>query len=129
MNKGEVCKEISKINNYLEKCLWMDFEFALMNYNNIVAAGRIDTSLNDFAINIDFGRPFYISTLLSWQLDDSKPFIELVTGDEKWTIIDKYQVERGNYIFKINAEGFETATILIASQSIKCEIVNKYPFE
>ena len=107
----------------------MDFEFALMNYNNIVSAGRIDTSLNDFAINIDFGRPFYISTLLSWQLDDSKPFIELVTGDEKWTIIDKYQVERGNYIFKINAEGFETAPILIASQSIKCEIVNKYPFE
>ena len=80
MNKGEVCKEISKINNYLEKCLWMDFEFALMNYNNIVAAGRIDTSLNDFAINIDFGRPFYISTLLSWQLDDSKPFIEISRG-------------------------------------------------
>lgn len=129
MNKEEVCKEISKINNYLEKCLWMDFEFAQMNDGNIVAAGRIDTSLNDFAINIDFGRPFYISTLLSWQLDDSKPFIELVTGDEEWTIIDKYQVERGNYFFKISAEGFETAPILIASQSIKCEIVNKRPFE
>ncbi|MGP5431372.1 hypothetical protein ACTXNW_18455 [Enterococcus malodoratus] len=128
MSIEEIKNEIFKINKYLEKCLWMDFEFALMNAGNIVAAGRIDTSINEFAINIDFGRPFYISTLLTWQLDDSRPFIEFVTGDEERTIIDKYKVERGNYIFKINAEDFETSPILIASHTLTCEIVDDSPF-
>ncbi|MGG5372414.1 hypothetical protein [Enterococcus sp. AZ196] len=128
VNREEIEKELNKINRYLDKCLWMDFEFARMNAGNIVAAGRIDTSYNDFAINIDFGIPFYISTLLTWHLDDSKPFIELVSGVEKQMIINKYQVELGNYIFKINAEDFETAPIIIASKSLKCEIVDEHPF-
>ncbi len=39
----------------------MDFEFAQMSGGNIVVAGRIDTTYNEFAIfaiDIDFGRPF-----------------------------------------------------------------------
>lgn len=129
MDIEEIEGEILKINAYLEKCLWMDFEFAKMNAGNIVVAGRIDTSYNDFAINIDFGMPFYISSLLTWQLDDSKPFIELVTGIERKIIVVKYQVEIGNHIFKINAEDFETAPIIIASHGLKCEIVDERPFD
>lgn len=128
MNTDEINTEILKINNYLKKCLWMDFEFAKMDGGDIVVAVRIDTSYDEFSINIEFGEPFYISSLLSWHLDDSKPFIELVDGDEKQIIDDKYQVEQGNYVFKINAEDFETAPIIIASKSIKCEIVNEKPF-
>lgn len=99
-----------------------------MDGGDIVVAGRIDTSYDEFAINIEFGTPFYISSLLAWHLDDSKPFIELAVEDEKQTIDDKYQVEQGNYIFKINAEDFETAPIIIASKNLKCEIVNENPF-
>ena len=128
MNTEEINAEILKINNYLKKCLWMDFEFASMDGGDIVVAGRIDTSYDEFAINIEFGTPFYISSLLSWHLDDSKPFIELVAEDEKQKIDDKYQVEQGNYIFKINAENFEIAPIVIASKSLKAEIVNENPF-
>ncbi|WP_086315203.1 hypothetical protein A5821_002645 [Enterococcus sp. 7F3_DIV0205] len=128
MNIEEINDEILTINNYLKKCLWMDFEFARMDGGDIVVAGRIDTSYDEFAINIEFGEPFYISSLLSWHLDDSKPFIELVVGDEKQIIDDKYQVEQGNYVFKINAEDFETSPIIIASKNIKCEIVNEEPF-
>lgn len=69
--------------------------------------------------------PIYISSLLTWQLDDSKPFIELVTGIERKIIVVKYQVEIGNHIFKINAEDFETAPIIIASHGLKCEIVDE----
>ncbi|MBM7690594.1 hypothetical protein BCR24_16280 [Enterococcus ureilyticus] len=128
MNTDEINTQILAINNYLKKCLWMDFEFARMDGGDIVVAGRIDTSYDEFAINIEFGEPFYISSLLSWHLDDSKPFIEVVDGDEKQIVDDKYQVEQGNYIFKINAEDFEKAPIIIASKSIKCEIVNEKPF-
>ncbi|MGX7417236.1 hypothetical protein ACWOFR_00375 [Carnobacterium gallinarum] len=128
MNIEEINAEILKINNYLKNCLWMDFEFVRMDGGDIIVAGRIDTSYDEFAINIEFGTPFYISSLLSWHLDDSKPFIELAAEDEKQKIEDKYQVEQGNYIFKINAEDFGTAPIIIASKNLKCEIVNEKPF-
>ncbi|KTF02808.1 hypothetical protein Nizo1839_2778 [Lactiplantibacillus plantarum] len=45
-----------------------------------------------------------------------------------WKVIDKYEVEEGNYIFKINAEDFDTAPIIIASKGLKAEIINKDPF-
>lgn len=128
MSIEEVEKQIQVINTYLSKCLWMDFEFVRMDGGDIVVAGRIDTSYDKFAINIEFGTPFYISSLLSWHLDDSKLFIKLIVGEEKQKIDDEYQIEKGNYIFTINAEGFGTAPILIASKSIKVEIVNQNPF-
>ena len=106
----------------------MDFEFASVDGGDIVVAGRIDTSYDEFAINIDFGKPYYLSSLLYWNLNNSKPFIELAAGKEMWEIIDKYQVEGGNYIFKINAEDFDTAPIIIASKGLKVEIINKDPF-
>lgn len=43
----------------------MDFEFAQMIDGNIVAASRIDASLNKLAIDIDFGMQIYISALLT----------------------------------------------------------------
>lgn len=128
MEKNEIINELDKINEYLKQCMWMDFEFAQMNASNVTIGGRKDVSYGEWTINIDFGNPFYVTTLFSWQLDNSNPFIKLVEGDEMWDIINKYQVEEGNYIFKINAEDFETAPIIIASKSIKCEIVNEKPF-
>ena len=128
MNIEEINSEILKVNNYLKKCLWMDFEFASVDGGDIVVAGRIDTSYDEFVINIDFGKTYYLSSLLYWNLNNSKPFIELAAGKEMWEIIDKYQVEGGNYIFKINAEDFDTAPIIIASKGLKVEIINKDPF-
>lgn len=128
VKKDEISKEIFKINDYLERCLWMDFEFAKLNGGNIVIAGRVDTSYDEYSCNLDFGTPFYISSLFSWHLDDSKPFIEFLDGIEEQEFIDKYQIEHGNFIFKINAEDFETAPIFIASQSLKFEIINENPF-
>lgn len=128
MNIEEINSEILKVNNYLKKCLWMDFEFASVDGGDIVVAGRIDTSYDEFAINIDFGKTYYLSSLLYWNLNNSKPFIELAAGKEMWEIIDKYQVEGGNYIFKINAEDFDTAPTIIASKGLKVEIINKDPF-
>lgn len=128
MNIEEIESEISEINTYLEKCLWMDFEFARMDGGSIVVAGRIDTSYDEFAINIDFGTPYYVSSLLHWHLNNSKPFIELIAGKDMWKIIDQYHVEEGNHIFKINAEDFDTAPIIIASKGLKVEIINRDPF-
>ncbi|MDU5336883.1 hypothetical protein [Enterococcus sp.] len=51
------------------------------------------------------------------------------TGNTMTIIVVKYQVEIGNHIFKINAEDFETAPIIIASHGLKCEIVDEKPFD
>lgn len=44
MEKNEIINELDKINEYLKKCMWMDFEFAQMNASNVTIGGRKDVS-------------------------------------------------------------------------------------
>lgn len=128
MKREEVETEVLKINNYLDKCLWMEFECTRMNDGKILISGRSDISSDEFAIDIEFEEPYYVASLLSWQLDDSRCFIELLNGDDEIAVNDKYQVEQGNLLFKINAEDFREAPIFIAAQNIKCSILIENPF-
>lgn len=128
MKREEIENEVLKINNYLDKCLWMEFECTGMNEGKILISGRIDISSSEFAIDIEFENPYYVASLMSWQLDDSRSFIELLSGDDEMAANDKYQVEKGNLLFKINAEDFNEAPIFIAAQNIKCSILIENPF-
>ncbi len=128
MKKKEVQHEIKKINDYLRKCLWMDFEFARIDASQVVMAGRIDQSYNKFAIDIYFEQPHFVSSLFLWTADTSKPFIQLVSKEEEFEFNTNYQVEEGNYIFKVDAEGFEKTPIFIAAKKIHCNIIDENPF-
>ena len=128
MTKDEVKEEVNKINCYLGKCLWMDFEICQMSFIRIVDSGRIDTSVNRFSIDIEFEEPHCISSLMSWHLDDNLPFIELAT-EEEIMMNKRYRVELGNYYFKINAEDFENPPIYIAAKKITCKILEENPFK
>ena len=128
MNKDEVRAEVEKINNYIAKCMWMDFEFCRMNGYQVVMAGSIDQSYNEYAIKIDFEQPHFVSSLFSWHADTSKPFIHLLTNKEETEAAKKYGVEMGNYIFKVNTEGFEKTPILISAKKITCVIIKETPF-
>ena len=128
MTKNEIIHEINKINNYLNKCLWMDFEFCMMNASKVVLSGSIDQSYNDYAIEIEFEEPHFISTLFIWQIDTSKFFIQLVSEKEFEDLNVKYRTIIGDYIFKINIEDFESTPIYIAAKKISCKILNKNPF-
>ncbi|WP_321388362.1 hypothetical protein [uncultured Enterococcus sp.] len=128
MKREEIENEVLKINNYLDKCLWMEFECTRMNEGKILISGRIDISSSEFAIDIEFENPYYVASLMSWQLDDSRSFIELLSGDDEMAANDKYQVEKGNLLFKVNAEDFNEAPIFIAAQNIKCSILIENPF-
>lgn len=90
MNIEEINLEILKVNNYLKKCLWMDFEFVSVDGGDIVVVGRIDILYDEFVINIDFRKFYYLFSLLYWNLNNFKLFIELVVGKEMWKVIDKY---------------------------------------
>ena len=128
MSNEEVLVEIKKINDYLIKCLWMDFEFCQMNGFQIVMAGSIDQSYSKNAINIEFEHPNYVSSLFSWQTDTSKPFIELANNEEALDINEKFNIEHGNYIFKIYTESFKPVPMFIAAKKITCKILDEKPF-
>jgi diphthamide synthase (EF-2-diphthine--ammonia ligase) len=128
MEKEEVQSVLKKINNYLSRCLWMDFEFCQMNASQVVMAGSIDQSYDKYAIDIIFEQPHFVSSMFLWKTDTSKPFIQLVSKEEEFEIITKYQVEQGNYIFKIYVEDFENPPILIAAKKIICNILDENPF-
>ncbi|ODB53259.1 hypothetical protein A7311_06440 [Paenibacillus polymyxa] len=128
MNLDEVNVEIDKINTYLSRCLWMDFEFCRMNAGQIVLSGSIDQSSDEYAIDIEFEQPYFVSTLFLWHGDTSKIFIELANDEEAMEMNQKYNVEFGNYIFKISVEGFDSPPIIIVAKKISCKILNNNPF-
>ena len=129
MNLEEVKKEIIKINDYLKNCLWMDFELSHMNGGKIILSGSIDMSQDDYAIDIYFEYPYYVSSLLFWHTDTKKKFVELVETKEMFDIITKYKVEAGNYIFKIYPENYDDSSFYIIAKKIACKIINKNPFD
>jgi len=132
MKKEEVISEISKINSYLRKCLWMDFALCQSHFGKLELYGAIDQTYNNYVdnyeIKIEFEQPHFVSSLFSWQIDTSKPFIQLVSEEEESALNTKYRVEQGNYIFIINAEDFESPPIFIAAKRITCKILNENPF-
>ncbi|MBC2316025.1 hypothetical protein HCC18_04170 [Listeria booriae] len=128
MNLQEIHEKIAGINDYLGKCLWMDFEVTSMNGGEIILSGCIDQSYNDYAIEIEFKSPYFVSTLFSRHTDASVPFISLANEEEFVEMNVRYRVEEGNYIFKINVEDYEKTPIYIGASKIDYRIINTEPF-
>lgn len=128
LTREEVENEIRSINKYMSKCSWMDFEFCRMNGGQIIVSGSIDLSLGEYAIDIEFEQPYFVSSLFLWHFDTNKPLIELVSDEEEQELITKYQVEEGCYIFKINVENYGNNQIIIIAKRINCKIINENPF-
>lgn len=132
VNKEEIQGEVKKINEYLNRCTWMDFTLYQSHFGKVELYGAIDQTYNNYvdnyAIKIDFEQPYFVSSLFSWQTDISKSFIQLVCGEEEAEFNIKYQIEMGNYFFRINAEGFDKPPIFIVAKKLVCKILNEYPF-
>lgn len=128
MDNREVKIELSKINGYLKGCLWMDFEICQMGFIRTEIAGRVDTSVNKYAISIIFEYPTFIQGPLCWKLDNSLNFIEIASKEEFLEINKKYQIEEGNILFKIYMEDFEDAVFYIAAKGIESKIYIENPF-
>ena len=127
MDNQEEKAELSKINDYLNRCLWMDFEVCQMSFISIEIAGRVDTSVNKYAISIIFEYPTFIQGTICWNLDNSRSFIEKASKEEFIEINKKYQIEKGSILFKIYMEDFEESAFYIASKGIKSNIYIENP--
>ena len=122
----DIKNEILKINLFLKKCLWMDFDYGIICDYYIELFGCIDQSFRDDAIKIKFVCPHYISTIFCFSKSDQLPFIELIEDPKLITEYAKMGLEDGDYIFKININDSDNPVIIVA-QSIECEIF-KNPF-
>lgn len=110
MNNQECMKIIDKINSCLVENQWMDFEMCKMNGGQIVLSGKLD-ELDDEVIEIEFAQPFMCSCVMSFSYDEGQ-FISLVQGNEAQEINEKYNVEQGNYIFKLFIDGKDNYFII-----------------
>ena len=132
IEKEEVMAEIKKINDYMEKCLWMDFTLCQSSWGSIEFYGAIDQTYNNYVDNYEiklvFDYPHFVSSLFSWTAKPSRPFINLCSVEKEAEMIMKYNVEQGNYIFEINAEGYDSPPIIVSAKKIACEILNEKPF-
>ena len=127
MNKKEVLIELGKINSYLNKCLWMDFEFCMIDGSRVAMVGKISQSYNQSDIEILFEYPHFVSSPFMWTSDPSKPFINLCAADKEAEMNTKYRVELGSYVFEINAEDYDIPTIIVIAKKISCVILNEKP--
>lgn len=112
--------EISIVNAYLKKQLWMDFEMCSMNRGKIELYGFLDEA-EDEKIKIIFEQPYMVDCNFFFTYEGEGDFISVVGGEEAITINKKYCVTQGNVVFKITNTNIETDMLIIA-RAIKIQI-------
>ena len=122
MDINTIKEELLKINSYLSKCAWMDFSFHRISVAGIQLFGSIDLCYKDYeSIKIEFVQPSHINgTLYEIHIDNSKPFIEVISKKEAKKIFG-FDISEQEHVFKVNAEDDVPAWII--AESIECEIL------
>lgn len=113
---------IDSINKYLRNELWMDFEMYCLNGGFLELVGFIDEAGEDL-IKITFESPFTIISNLSFTYEGEKDFISVLTGEKAYEINMKYNVTKGNEIFKLSNTNVDGDMYIIA-KDIKAIIYN-----
>lgn len=111
--------EVKKLNNYLKKQLWMDFELDNIDPGTVVLFGYWD-ELGETKIEIKFKEPHMISCNLLLKYEGKKDFIEIVEGEEARQINMKYGVIIGNNIFRIAGADIEADMFIVAKEIEVC---------
>ena len=132
MKKEEVLAELEKINEYLQKCLWMEFTISESNWGRVEMIGAIDQAWNNYvdnyAIKLVFKLPYFISSLISWNADTTKPIIQLLDKKEVLKLKKWFRAGERYYVFKINTEFSGDPPGYVVAEGIECVILNKSPF-
>ena len=119
MNNIKCLKVINKINEFLKKELWMDFDLLKIDLNEVVLSGRV-SELGEEVIKISFIEPFMVSCSMYFTYKEGDS-ISLLQGDEEIALNKKYHVETGNHIFQLVVNDNED-TFFIMARGIQVEI-------
>ncbi len=126
MDENEVMQIITRINEYVSQELWMDFDVALSNGWDLTIIGRLDNTTKKVNIEINFEQVHFVSLPFGWKTDTSYPIIKLANEEEIENLTDKFEVDKGNYIFKFIAEGFDSEKYyFVGAKKISCLLLDK----
>jgi len=126
MNRSEVENVVEKINNYLSRKHWMDFEVTQYTNYKLLITGSIDPSSTSSEIKIEFEGVYFASLLFDWKTNTSDLVVELVEEYKVDEVISKFRIEKGTYIFKFYAEDYPSDFgCFIGAKSISCAINSK----
>lgn len=107
--------EIVKINSYLAKELWMDFEVYKLNAGEVILSGFLDEMDSD-KIRIKFIQPYMMVCTMSFTFEGGMNFISVLEGEEAIEMNKKYQVTEGNNIFMFSNTNINSRMFLIAKK-------------
>lgn len=105
MEKADVLKIIERINLFLQKQLWFDFEVSQYERQSLIVVGSIDQSA-PHNIEVCFENISFISLPMEWRTDTSRRILTLLEGEEAYKLNGKFQVEIGHHIFQFFPEGY-----------------------
>ena len=91
---------IKKINEIMNKYLWMDFELTNVNTNNVVLHGFLDEAEED-KIQIIFSDVDAVLCKTSFTFEGKQAFLKEMDNEEAKNINLKYSILQGMKIFKL----------------------------
>lgn len=119
-----IYEEIHKINEYLSKQLWMDFEVYRLGCGEVGLYGFLDESGDNY-LKISFKNPYMMISPFCFTYSGNGEFISILEGDNAFKVNRKYDITQGNILFKISNIEDITGEIIVAAKEISVEIYKK----
>ena len=114
--------EINRLNMFLSKQLWMDFEMCSMGGSKLELHGFLDEAGDDKVI-ITFEFPYMVDGTFFFTYEGKGNFISVIEGEEAYNLNIKYDIEQGNTLFKISNTNKST-DMIIAAKKISIEYIS-----
>jgi len=118
MTDLELREYVADLNSFLNSKPWLDIDVIQCSSHSAVLHCGIDLTEGP-EIEIKFDSIFFVSFLMSWKTDTSRPVLEILTGKDAVRVNMLYQIEQGHHLFAFSPEYLEGDTrFVIAARSI-----------
>ena len=107
--------EIKNLNEFLRKELWMDFEMCSIGRGKIELHGFLDEADDDMVI-ITFESPYMVDCVFFFTYEGKGDFISIIDGEEAYRVNRKYDITKGNILFKLSNTNISTDMIIVAEK-------------
>ena len=111
--------EVRRVNEYIQRRPWFDFEVDSLTARNLSVTGTIDESFPQ-EIEVLFEHVIAFSGPSTWQTDTSHRSLSILSGARAYELNLRYQVEQGFQLFQFRAEHHpEDGWPVIAAEGLK----------
>lgn len=127
MNEAEAIKSINRLNKYIQRELWFDFELMQYEAGTLRMIGGIDlSSRGSENVDIQFTQVFFASLPAEWMTDTSTPPVRLLTAGEAFGVKRVFGIDQECHIFRFNPEYYpEDFGCLVGAKEISFRLLKK----